>query len=160
MINKLYLDADGVLIDFDRHYADVVGPLPDRNDPARDVDWKKISDIDFFLTAPPMPDAFELLDFVGHLNPTVLTGAPSTGYERAAKNKKESIKRLFGPNLPVIVTASKLKFHLAEPGALLVDDWEKYKSLWVAKGGLWVTHTTASNTIEELKKLGVSPFKD
>jgi hypothetical protein len=57
---KIFVDIDGVLADFDRHYIETIELLPDRSDPARDVNWSKIGDMDFFASIPPMADAFEL----------------------------------------------------------------------------------------------------
>ena len=160
MINKVYLDLDGVLVDFDTHYRNLIGPIPERNDPNRDVDHALMSKLDFFETAPVMDDAYELFDFVQHLNPIILTGVPKVDTEKASKAKREWVARYFGPGIPVITCRSRDKCIQSQPGSVLVDDWTKYKGLWTAKGGSWVTHTTASNSIEELKKLGVSPFKE
>ena len=152
---QLFLDLDGVLVDFDGHYAAVVGPLPDRNDPSRDVDWKKIGGMDFFESAPPMPDADELFDFARPYNPIILTGVPSTGYQKAALAKVKWVKKHFGPYVPVLTTKSEHKSFHAKPGDILVDDWEKYKHKWIEKGGLWVTHRNAFDSIAELKGLGL-----
>lgn len=152
---QLFLDLDGVLVNFDGHYEATVGPLPDRNDPSRDIDWSAVNGIEFFNTAPPMPDAFELFDYVKGYNPIILTGAPSTGFEKAAQNKKEWVLRHLGPHVTVLCVKSKEKSHLCKPGDILVDDWEKYKDLWLAKGGRWVTHTSAAKTIGELKGMGL-----
>ena len=34
-------------------------------------------------------------------------------------------------------------------------DWEKYKSLWMDKGGVWITHRSAAETADELTLLGL-----
>jgi len=52
-------DMDSVLADFDRHYIETMGPLPDRSNPANDVDWAKISGMDFSSEFRPWP-AMEL----------------------------------------------------------------------------------------------------
>jgi len=44
----------------------------------------------------------------------------------------------------------------AEPGDILVDDWEKYRHLWIARGGRWVTHRSAEESVRELRALGVN----
>jgi hypothetical protein len=36
---------------------------------------------------------------------------------------------------------------------VLIDDWEKWRSLWEGAGGIWITHTCAVDTIVEFKKI-------
>lgn len=153
---KIFVDMDGVLADFDRHYAATIGPLPDRSDPARDVDWSKINDVEFFAGMPPMPDAFELWDYVGHLygGAIILTGCPTTGRAQAERNKREWVSRHLGFSIEVRTVLSKEKSQHCAPGDILIDDWEKYRPLWEAKGGVWITHTSANNTINRLHQLG------
>jgi hypothetical protein len=43
-----------------------------------------------------------------------------------------------------------------QAGDILVDDWEKYRDLWIARGGRWVTHVTAEQTISQLRSLGIN----
>jgi len=43
----------------------------------------------------------------------------------------------------------------ARSGDVLIDDWEKYRSLWEAKGGRWITHVSAESSIEALRRLGI-----
>ena len=38
-------------------------------------------------------------------------------------------------------------------GDILIDDWTKYRHLWLAAGGIWITHTSAQGSIAELRKL-------
>jgi hypothetical protein len=43
----------------------------------------------------------------------------------------------------------------AKPGDVLIDDWEKYRQLWVNAGGHWITQRGAAATADELSKLGL-----
>ena len=43
----------------------------------------------------------------------------------------------------------------AAPGDVLIDDWEKYKSLWLDVGGVWITHRSAAETADELSTPGL-----
>lgn len=148
---KLYVDMDGVLADFDTHHANTFGVKSSVHNDV--VDWKKIEKIkDYYLHIPPMPDLGELWAFLEPLSPTVLTGIPSTIGEAAA-NKRAWVNKHLGPYVPVICCPSKEKCLHAKPGDILIDDWEKYKQLWVAKGGRWITHTSAENTIKELRRM-------
>jgi hypothetical protein len=82
----LYIDLDGVLADFDKaagarmgtdniyKYEFVWGPAKF---------WEKINiDDDFFADLDVLPDAWDLLEAVGHLDPVILTALPHTGLRR------------------------------------------------------------------------------
>ena len=43
----------------------------------------------------------------------------------------------------------------AEPNRILIDDMQKTIDEWNAKGGTGIFHSSAANTITELKKLGL-----
>lgn len=159
-MTQLYIDLDGVLADFDRHYIQMFGELPakwktdhDHTNNNLDVDWKSMNDRDFFAGIPLMRDAMELWEYVSKYNPIILTGCPKTGFDNAAANKRAWVVTHIGPNVPVITCFSKEKCDYAQPGDILVDDWEKYKEKWVGKGGLWITHNSAKESIYELQKL-------
>jgi hypothetical protein len=40
------------------------------------------------------------------------------------------------------------------PGDILVDDYLKYRHLWEEAGGVFIHHTSASNTLRQLAALG------
>ena len=42
-----------------------------------------------------------------------------------------------------------------KPGDVLVDDFLKYKELWEDAGGVFVHHTSAEQTIAELRRIGL-----
>lgn len=158
---RLFVDLDGVMADFDAHYAATIAPLPDRwrtdydHDAKDEVEWEKIDKQKFYSTIPLMRDAMVLWDYVYRHNPTILTGVPKIGFEQAAANKREWVAKNLGPDVPVITCRSRDKCLHAEAGDVLVDDWEKYKPMWVAKGGVWVTHVTAARTVSLLSGLGL-----
>ena len=43
----------------------------------------------------------------------------------------------------------------AAPNHILIDDRESNIDQWRAAGGIGILHTSASNTIQQLKKLGL-----
>jgi hypothetical protein len=154
---KIWVDMDGVTADFDRHYIEEIGPLPPRDGNNRDVDWEEINKIDFFLTMPPMPDADLLWGFLAGLpNPKgILTGVPSSGTERASRNKVSwAAHQPFIPaGTEVRCLRSRDKFKHCTPGDILIDDWTKYKAHWEGAGGIFITHTSAADTIRQLKNV-------
>jgi hypothetical protein len=152
---KPFLDCDGVLADFDRGVAEALGMYPDEyralhGEPAM---WDALRRVpNFYADLPLMPDAAELVDGVRvltgtHGRPTILTGVPMGGW--AAPQKTRWRDRHF-PSLPMITTASRLKATYAEPGDILIDDRPKYKDLWEAKGGHFIVHRSARESLTKL----------
>ncbi|CAH2600993.1 conserved protein of unknown function [Rhodovastum atsumiense] len=150
---KIFVDMDGVLADFDAGHVRVFGYRPDKL--ADNVDWQKVRAVPgFYLNLPPMPDMRELWAAVAPHDPIVLTGVPPSVRE-APDNKRAWVRKYLGSHVEVRCCRSKEKCLHAAPGDILIDDWEKYKALWIGKGGRWITHTSASTTIRALRTLGV-----
>lgn len=147
----LFCDMDGVLADFDRGYHDVFGIVANKT--IDNVDWKKVRNHkDFFKNLPPMPDFDELWGFISQFNPVILTGVPSSVKE-APDEKKAWIIKNIGEHVEVRCCKSAEKYLHAQPGDILIDDWTKYQHKWLSVDGIWVTHTAAATTIEELKRI-------
>ena len=154
-MTQVFIDLDGVLADFDRHYEDVFGERPDKA--ADNVDWQKVREIPtFYADLPLMPDAMVLWDFVSQLKapPIILTGVPRLISEEAAANKRAWVDLNLGENVRMIGCRSRDKSLYAKPGDILIDDWEKYRHIWLAAGGRWITHTSADRSIDQLLDLG------
>lgn len=152
---QVYVDMDGVLADFDRHYETVFGIRADKL--ADNVNWQDVRNAKgFYADIPPMADMRELWGFVERLTPRpiVLTGIPSS-VEEAAENKRGWVKHHLGENVEVRCCRSSAKCQSAQSGDILIDDWDKYRHLWIAKGGRWITHTSAARTIDQLLEMGV-----
>lgn len=150
---QLFVDMDGVLADFDAHHEAVFGFRSCKL--ADNVDWKAVRAVEnFYLGIPPMPDLAELWERIEKHNPIVLTGVPSSVVE-APENKRSWVRKNLGDHVEVRCCRSKEKFKHASPGDVLIDDWEKYRGLWLSAGGRWITHTSAAQTAEALTELGL-----
>ena len=152
---QVFVDMDGVLADFDKHHETVFGFRSDKL--ADNVDWEKVRAVaGFYSDIPPMEDMQELWDFVSRLTPRpiVLTGVPYT-VEEAPENKRGWVRKHLGADVEVRCVKSREKSLHCQPGDILIDDWEKYRNLWIGKGGRWITHTTAISTIGQLREMGV-----
>ena len=148
---QLFVDMDGVLADFDTGYEQVFGFRPSKADD--NVDWDAVRAVEgFYENLPPMSDLAELWYYVKPLSPIILTGVPSDVPE-AADNKRAWVIKNLGPDVEVRCCRSREKSLHAAPGDILIDDWEKYKDLWLAVGGRWITHISASQSIRELAVL-------
>ncbi len=157
-MRQLFLDCDGVLADFDKKAIEIFKMHPREFEAKYGAGtfWKIITKTpDFFYSLDAMEDAHILFKAVEHLSPIVLTGVPPSTKKWAPDQKRRWIDRMFGEHIQVITCASKDKKNHGKPGDVIVDDWPKYKHLWEEMGGVFVLHTSAENSIEELRKIKV-----
>ena len=69
-------------------------------------------------------------------------------------DKQEWIKQWVDPFVVTTCTYSgSQKAAFAIEGAVLIDDREKNINAWVEAGGIGILHTSAANTIDQLKAL-------
>lgn len=154
---QIFVDMDGVLADFDRHYKTVFDVEASKL--LDNVDWQKVrGHKDFYANIPPMHDFDVLWSYVTRVGqrlgtpPIVLTGIPSS-VEEAEANKRAWITRHLGDAVPVICCLSKDKCLHGLPGDVLIDDWEKHRQAWEDMGGYWITHTSATSSCYALDVL-------
>ena len=156
---QIYCDMDGVLADFQKFTSEHLGHK------FKDEYWHELPN-DLFYQLPPMPDAKILWEFIGRQKPDpyILTAIPRKGRgpisERAAQDKMKWMRKYFGvkeSNIYAVMRIDKAKF--AKDGRdgrpnVLIDDHIKNITHFRAKGGIGIHHTSARNTIKELRKLG------
>ena len=153
----IYCDMDGVIADFVKFTTDHLGTK------FTDDHWKDLPD-DMFFQLPPMPDAKKLWGFIGKLKPAILTAIPRQGRgpisARAAKDKTKWMKKHFGVDRDRVYPVQRInKANFAKDGKdgrpnILIDDHMKNIKQFRDKGGIGIHHTSAANTIAQLKKLG------
>jgi hypothetical protein len=152
-VSRLFLDCDGVLADFDRGAAAVLGmpprPFQDRYGPP--AFWKRLAKAQgFYANLPLMPDALEMFEAVRHLSPVILTGCPRGGWAEA---QKEAWAARHFPGTPIITCMAVDKRRHGRAGDVLVDDTLKHRHLWEEAGGIFVHHRSAAQTLRELRAL-------
>lgn len=146
---------DGVLADFDKRAAEILEMPPNVYEDryGSKAFWKKLqSTPDFYSSFVPMLDTPFLLDAVDHLNPIILTGVPMGDW---AAPQKQEWRRKWMPRYRMITCRSKDKSNYCQPGDVIVDDRTEYRHLWEAKGGIWVHHTSAYDSIARLRELRI-----
>jgi hypothetical protein len=154
---QLYLDCDGVLADFNKKAIVIFGMDPEDYDRmhGQEAFWKGINtNPNFFYELEEMADAHELYDAVKHLNPIILTGIPKDMNEFENQKILWSAKK-FGKEQRIICCRAAKKHTFAKPGDILIDDRIHYKKKWESVGGIWITHTSAKNSLDILKDMGV-----
>ena len=102
-----------------------------------------------------MADLGALWDRLSPHKPIVLTGIPEA-VEEAEANKREWIARHLPPGTLAICCRAEDKAIFCRPGDLLIDDYPRHRQRWLDSGGIWITHTSAQNTIARLDDLGIN----
>jgi hypothetical protein len=146
-LRQLYLDCDGVLADFDKGATAVLGLPPRAFEKRHGLGrfWQKLATApDFYFSLPLMDDAMELFEAVRHTNPVILTGLPHGNW--AAGQKVRWAAKHF-PGTRIITTMARDKRDHAREGDVLVDDQDKHRDPWTAKGGIFIHHTSAADSI-------------
>jgi 5'(3')-deoxyribonucleotidase len=147
---RLFLDADGVLADFDLGARQLLGASPKQfiARHGRGAFWKRLAKApDFYARLPEMPDARQLFDAVKHLEPTILTGLPLGSW--AAPQKVEWAAEHF-PGVPIITCMARDKHKHMHSGDVLVDDREKHRADYEAAGVVFVHHKNAEDSLRQL----------
>ena len=152
---KVFCDLDGVLVDFDGGFLDTF-KVSTKSVKTSEL-WKLIGSKgeDYWVNLPPMADYVDLWRFIEPYYPTILTGLPMN--KAIAKSGK---KRWCYRNLPgcwnfIATKSSEKQFHMEEKGDILIDDREENCERWTAAGGRAIFHTSADNTIIQLKDLNL-----
>jgi hypothetical protein len=86
----IFLDCDGVLADFDKGAAKVLGMSPNEYERRFGLKnfWTKLAAApDFFNTLDLLPDAIDLFEAVRHTNPAILTGLPRGAWAEPQKRR-------------------------------------------------------------------------
>lgn len=123
--------------------------------------WKVLGDHmrkgnKFFEDLELLPDALELWDYVQKHDHFICT---ATGHMmNAGFEKRAAVRRHFGieaSNAAILVKHSELKALHASPTTILIDDRTKSINPWIEAGGIGILHKSTSDTIRQLKELGV-----
>jgi hypothetical protein len=156
----LFLDMDGVLADFDTKAGQVL-----ETDNHYKLDWvwgsgeywKRINERapDFFQSMAPMPDMKLLMAVVTRFNPWVLTALPKTNGAEVEKQKRWWLNNYLGHGIPMIACETKEKPNYCQPGDVIVDDRAVNKAAWEAKGGIYILHTSAADSIIQMADKGI-----
>jgi 5'(3')-deoxyribonucleotidase len=150
---RLFLDADGVLADFDLSARGLLGMRSKEyiDKHGRGMFWKRLARApNFYGDLPEMPDARVLFNAVKHLKPTILTGLPAGNW--AAPQKVEWAAEHF-PGVPIITCMARDKHLHMHPGDVLVDDREKHRAEYEAAGVVFVHHKNAEDSLRQLAKI-------
>ena len=146
---------DGVLVDFEKGYKELTGTYS-KNNPDNKAFWQPISDAgaSFWANLDWMPDGEELWRYIKKYKPNILSAPSQDPSSRVGKEAwvKMNLKNNYN-KLYLYSRANKKLF--AGENRILIDDMQQTINEWNAAGGIGIHHTSAANTIKELKKLGL-----
>ena len=150
---RLFLDADGVLADFDLGARRLLGATPKQYiaEHGRGAFWKRLAKAkNFYGSLPEMADAQLLFRAVKHLEPTILTGLPLGNW--ASPQKVEWAAEHF-PGVPIITCMAADKHKHMHPGDVLVDDREKHRAAYEEAGVVFIHHENAEDSLRQLAEI-------
>jgi len=156
VIYCLFVDLDGVLVDFDSGVERVTGARPSQLSPR--AMWPRLARTpDFYAQLDWTADGPLLWQHVSGNSPTILTGLPLGRW--AAPQKREWCDRELGRRVPVITCMSRAKADRArdvtppDVTPVLIDDRTSLKEAFEREGGIFVHHVDAAKTIAALETL-------
>jgi hypothetical protein len=150
---KIYCDMDGVLVDFDRGYKELTGKEASFDTPKEEF-WEPITKAGaaFWIKLKWMPDGKQLWDYIKPYSPDLLS-APSRE-DSSKMGKRIWVKREI-PGAKLILRSAERKQEFATPNSILIDDRADNIQRWKDAGGIGIVHTSAADTIQQLKDLGL-----
>ena len=168
IVEKIYFDMDGVLADFERGVKEICGVTPPSQNakhhkPGEDDEmWERIKETKHFYDyLELMPGAKEMFDAVYDKfgdRCEILTGIPKPkrGIENAGEDKTIWVRRLLSKDIVInIVQREEKPQYCKGKGCILIDDMRRNIRDWIAEGGTGIIHTSAEDTLNQLKQLGV-----
>jgi 5'(3')-deoxyribonucleotidase len=152
----IYCDMDGVLVDFDKGFKTLSGYEPKFYEDKFGTEkfWQLINDggVEWWENLEWMSDGRELWSYIKKYNPFILT-APSREPE-SKTGKKSWVKNHIKDKWDALIfSPAYLKCEYASKYNILIDDKPSTIMNWERVGGIGILHTSAKETIEELKSL-------
>ena len=155
---KIFSDMDGVLTDFDKSFEKYSKGIPPREYEkkfGKDGFWKLIDGegkVGFWVGMPWMGDGKQYWDYIKDYDTELLSSPSRSSTSRLGKRLWV---RNNMPGIKLTLAQASKKQNYAAPNHILIDDRKSNIDQWKAAGGIGILHTSASDTIQQLKKLGL-----
>ena len=157
MIEKIYLDMDGVLCNFERRYFELYKELPGsmRDRKEFSVHWHDFIATKQFETLDWYPGGKELVMFCFEANVSIelLTSSGGNKYhDEVARQKVVWLENNGLDKLKAnVVPGRKHKAEYATPNTILIDDTQDIIQSFNAAGGIGILHKEIGNTLMMLE---------
>ena len=154
---EIYSDMDGVLTDFDAAFMKASDGIPPREYEkkfGKDKFWELIDGrgVGYWVGMPWMPDGKEYWDYIKEYKPILLSSPSRSSTSRLGK--RLWVRNQL-PGTKLILSQAKDKQNYAQKDRILIDDRPSNIDQWRSQGGVGILHTSASDTIRQLKDLGL-----
>ena len=156
----IYLDMDGVLVDFDKQFEKIAKMPPRQYEKMYGADgfWGLIDDpkrgggVGYWRGMEWMPGGEELYNFASKYNHFLLSSPSRSELSRIGKRMWRKDKT---PNTKLILARSYNKKNYADENSILIDDRKDTIDSWIKAGGIGIHYTSAADAIQQLKDLGL-----
>jgi len=153
---KIYLDMDGVLVDFDQQFKDLTGMMPREFEAKYGSTgfWEAIdkAGVGFWRGMSWMPGGEALYNRASQFDHELLS---SPSRSELSKIGKRLWRRDKTPSTKLTLSRSYLKKNYAAPNHILIDDREDNIQQWRDAGGIGILYKSAEQVNAELDKLGL-----
>ncbi len=155
---KIYSDMDGVLTDFDKSFEKYSKGIPPREYEkkfGKEGFWELIDGqgkVGFWVGMPWMEDGKDYWNYIKDYDVELLS---SPSRSQTSRLGKRLWVRNNLPGIKLHLAQAYNKQNYAEPNHILIDDRESNIEQWREAGGIGILHTSASDTIKQLKALGL-----
>ncbi|NNE31893.1 MAG: hypothetical protein HKN40_05935 [Winogradskyella sp.] len=153
---KIFLDMDGVIVDFDKRFEDQFGmpPREFENNFGKDKFWEKIDSkgVGFWRGMDWMPGGQQLYNRVAKHDHALLSSPSRSDLSKIGKRmwRKDNT-----PNTKLILARSYNKKNYADKSNILIDDRADNIQQWKDAGGIGILYQSAEQAMKELDKLGL-----
>lgn len=158
MKSIIYLDLDGVLVDFKGTLDEMI---PTWEQEIKKPEWGLMGDYpSLYAMLEPMPDALMLYEACCHLvgdknRVHVLTALPGKSRHKfpdCAKDKIEWVAKYISKDLRVHFgpSAKDKQYHCKHPQDVLIDDMVRNTDQWNVAGGIGILHVDSITSLIEL----------
>ena len=154
---KIFSDMDGVITDFDnrfKKYSKGIAPSDYEKKYGKDKFWELADGpgVAFWVGMPWMEDGKKYWDYIKDYDVELLS---SPSRSQVSRLGKRLWVRNNLPGIKLTLAQARNKQNYAAPNHILIDDRESNIDQWRSQGGIGILHTSASDTIKQLRQLGL-----
>ena len=153
---RIFLDMDGVLVDFDQQFKDLTGMMPREFESKYTTEefWAAIdkAGVGFWRGMDWMPGGEALYNRAAQYDHFLLS---SPSRSEISKIGKRLWRRDNTPNTKLYLARSYNKRKFAAPNHILIDDRADNIQQWKDAGGIGILYKSADQVNKELDKLGL-----
>jgi len=155
---KIFSDMDGVLTNFDESflkYSEGIPPREYEKTYGKEKFWELIDGkggVGFWVGMPWMEDGKQYWDYIKNYDTELLSSPSRSSTSRLGKRLWV---RNNMPGVKLTLAQAAKKQNYAAPNHILIDDRPSNIDQWKSQGGIGILHTSAADTISQLKKLGL-----